>query len=66
MENKKKVEVDIQTRATASLNKSVAEDLKKADGNMEDLLEDTNRNDRDAGTGNNSNSNQQIEVPVYV
>lgn len=58
MENKKKVEVDIQTRATASLNKSVAEDLKKADGNMEDLLEDTNRNDRDAGTGNNSNSNQ--------
>lgn len=58
MENKKKVEVDIQMRATASLNQSVAEDLKKADRNMEDLLEDTNRNDRDAGTGNNSNSNQ--------
>ena len=58
MEKKKKVEVDIQARATVSLNKSVAEDLKKADGNMEDLLEDTNRNDRDAGTGNNSNSNQ--------
>lgn len=58
MENKNKIEVDIQMRATASLNQSVAEDLKKADRNMEDLLEDTKRNDRDSSTGNDSNRNQ--------
>ncbi len=53
------IEVEIQMRATASLNQSVAEDLKKADRNMEDLLEDTKRNDRDTSTGNNSDSNKQ-------
>ena len=58
MENKNKIEVDIQMRATASLNQSVEEDLKKADRNMEDLLEDTKRNDRDSSTGNDSNRNQ--------
>lgn len=49
------VETEVQMRATASLNKSVAEDLKKKDRDMEEVLnEDTERNDRTTGDGHNS------------
>lgn len=54
-----KINVELQMLATASLNKSVANDLKQQDRDMEEVLnEDTKRNDRNRSDANDSNSNK--------
>lgn len=53
------VETEIQMIATASLNKSVADDLKQPDRDLGELLEDTKRNDGKGCAGDNPDSNKQ-------
>lgn len=56
------VESEVQMRATASLNKSVADDLKKKDRDMEEVLnEDTGGNDRATGNGHNNKCHTKTE-----
>lgn len=55
----KSVNVDVQMIATASLNKSVAQDLTKPDKDMKEVLnENTKRDDGKGSTGNNPDSDK--------